>query len=203
MCITNTLQGVRQSALAENMSAEIRLVPVAAHVSSCSFLRAGQEDQLQIDGINRLIKAMQEITSPTPTAVPAKPRLAQAGVQPVPTTDSSGRPIAYTGNSRAATQLGNTSSVARSGNMQTAAMRTSTPVSTSYRSNAPVTAATTRGVQSSSSLDRSEAVQSSNPGEAMQQTVQMLQWLVQEASQLPPAARLEALRYAPPPAGTA
>ena len=157
-------------------------------------LLAGQEDQLQIDGINRLIKAMQEISSPTPAAVPAKPRLAQTGTQPVVTTDSSGRPIAYTGNTSYAAQLGNTSSVVRSGNMQTATMRTSTPVSTSYRSSAPVPTATLRGVQSPSSLDRSEAVQGSNPVEAMQQTVQMLQWFVQEASQLPPAARLEALR---------
>lgn len=143
---------------------------------------------------------MQEIAHPTPAAVPTKSRLAQTGIQPVAATDSSGRPIASTGSSSAVAQAGNTSSVARSGNMQTAAMRTSTPVSTSYRSNDPVSAATTRGVQSSSSLDRSEAVQGSNPVEAMQQTVQMLQWFVQEASQLPPAARLEALRYAPPPA---
>lgn len=163
-----------------------------------SVMLAGQEDQLQIDGINRLIKAMQEISSPTPTAAapPTKPRVAQTGMQTVPTTDSSGRPIAYTGN---------TSAVARSGNMQTAAMRSNTPVSTSYRSNTPVTTAATRGVQSSSasSLDRSQAVQGSSPAETMQQTVQMLQWFVQEASRLPPAARLEALRWAsataPPP----
>ena len=57
-----------------------------------------------------------------------------------------------------------------------------------------MTAATTKGAQSSTSLDRSEAVQGSNPVDAMQQTIQMLQWFVQEASQLPPAARLEALR---------
>ena len=57
-----------------------------------------------------------------------------------------------------------------------------------------MTAATTKGAQSSTSLDRSQAVQSGSPAEAMQQTVQMLQWFVQEASQLPPAARLEALR---------
>lgn len=137
---------------------------------------------------------MQEISSPTPAAVPAKPRLAQTGTQPVVTTDSSGRPIAYTGSGSPIAYTGNTSSVARSGNMQTAAMRTSTPVSTSYRSSAPAPAATTWGVQPPSSLDRSQAVQGSNPVEAMQQTVQMLQWFVQEASQLPPAARLEALR---------
>ena len=107
---------------------------------------------------------MQEITSPT--SVPAK-----TGTQPIPSTDSSGRPIAYTGNTGVVAQSGSTSAVARSGNMQTATMRTSTPVSTSYRSSAPVTAATTKRAQSSTSLDRFQAVQSGSPAEAMQQTV--------------------------------
>ena len=164
--------------------------------ASCGVLLAGQEDQLQIDGINRLIKAMQEIASPTAAAVPAKTKAAQPSTFTVAITDSSGRLISYTGNTSVVAQSSNTSAVARSGNMQTAAMRTSAPVSTSNPVDAPATAAS-RSVQSSSSLDRSQAVQGSNPVEAIQQTVQMLQWFVQEASQLPPAARLEALRYGP------
>ena len=46
----------------------------------------------------------------------------------------------------------------------------------------------------SASLDRAQAVDSSNPLVAMQETVQMLQWFVREAGQLPNAQRLEALR---------
>ncbi|KAL3153782.1 hypothetical protein ABBQ32_013367 [Trebouxia sp. C0010 RCD-2024] len=163
---------------------------------------AGQEDQLQIDGINRLIKAMQEITSPTPTAAPTTTRAAQTGLQTVANTDSSGRLISYagntsavarTGNARAVASTGNIGGAAQTGNMQTAAMRSGTPASTSNTGTAPVTAAPSIH-RSSSSMDRSQAVQGSNLVEAIQQTVQMLQWFVQEASQLPPAARLEALR---------
>lgn len=162
----------------------------------------GQEDQLQIDGINRLIKAMQEITSPTPTAAPTTTRAAQTGLQTVANTDSSGRLISYagntsavarTGNARAVASTGNIGGAAQTGNMQTAAMRSGTPASTSNTGTAPVTAAPSIH-RSSSSMDRSQAVQGSNLVEAIQQTVQMLQWFVQEASQLPPAARLEALR---------
>ena len=148
---------------------------------------AGQEDQLQIDGINRLIKVMQEIASPSSSALPTRTKAAQTRKQTVATTmDSSGRPVAYTGP---------TSGSARLDSPQTAVMRNGTPVSTSNRGY-PAAVTTLQSTQSasSSSLDRSEAVQGNNPVEAIQQTVQMLQWFVQEASQLPAAARLEALR---------
>lgn len=148
---------------------------------------AGQEDKLQIDGINRLIKAMQEITSPTPTLSPSRPQVAK-------TTRS--QPVAKAGNSRAAATSRNSSNVARTGNMQTASMRSSTPVSTSSRSVSASGSPSSSQNQatSSSSLDRSQAVHGGNAVETIQQAVQMLQWFVQEASQLPTAARLEALR---------
>ena len=76
--------------------------------------------------------------------------------------------------------------------MQTAAMRSGTPVSTSDRGGS--TAPMQTPSSSPSSLDRSEAVKGGNALETIQQTVQMLQWFVQEASQLPTNARLEALR---------
>ena len=152
------------------------------------LFNSGQEDKLQIDGINRLIKAMQEITSPTPTLSPSRPQVAK-------TTRS--QPVAKAGNSRAAATSRNSSNVARTGNMQTASMRSSTPVSTSSRSVSASGSPSSSQNQatSSSSLDRSQAVHGGNAVETIQQAVQMLQWFVQEASQLPTAARLEALRY--------
>ena len=132
------LEGVQQPASAGNAP-----YPSADLLSaSCGVLLAGQEDQLQIDGINRLIKAMQEIASPTAAAVPAKTKAAQPSTFTVAITDSSGRLISYTGNTSVVAQSSNTSAVARSGNMlQTAAMRTSAPVSTSNPGDAPATAA--------------------------------------------------------------
>lgn len=50
------------------------------------------------------------------------------------------------------------------------------------------------GRAESASVDRAQAVDSSNPLVAVQETVQMLQWFVREAGQLPNAQRLEALR---------
>lgn len=44
------------------------------------------------------------------------------------------------------------------------------------------------------STDRAKAVDSRDPLVAVQEAVQMLQWFVREAGQLPTAARLEALR---------
>ncbi len=147
----------------------------------------GQEDKLQIDGINRLIKAMQEMASPTPTLSSSRPQVAK----------TSSQPIAKVGNSRAAATSGNSSNVARTGNMQTASMRSGTPVSTGSRSISASGSPSSSQNQatSPSSLNRSQAVQGGNTVETIQQAVQMLQWFVQEASQLPTAARLEALRY--------
>ena len=153
------------------------------------LLHLGQEDKLQIDGINRLIKAMQEMATPPPAALPAKTQVARSG---------DGQPIAKLGNTRAAATSAST--VARSGNMQTAAMRNGTAVSTSGRSGSGSVPGSGSGssvsshASSSSSMDRSQAVQGGNAVETIQQAVQMLQWFVQEASQLPTAARLEALR---------
>lgn len=53
------------------------MVPPVPH----GVMLAGQEDQLRIDGINRLIKAMQKIFSLTPAAAQARPKLAQIGMQ--------------------------------------------------------------------------------------------------------------------------
>ncbi len=147
----------------------------------------GQEDKLQIDGINRLIKAMQEMASPTPTLSSSRPQVAK----------TSSQPIAKVGNSRAAATSGNSSNVARTGNMQTASVRSGTPVSTGSRSISASGSPSSSQNQatSPSSLNRSQAVQGGNTVETIQQAVQMLQWFVQEASQLPTAARLEALRY--------
>ena len=143
---------------------------------------------MQIDGINRLIKVMQEMASPTPTLSSSRPQVAK-------TTRS--QPVAKVGNSRAAATSGNSSNVARTGNMQTASMRSGTPVSTSSRSvSASGSPSSSQNrAPSSSSLNRSQAVQGGNAVETIQQAVQMLQWFVREASQLPTAARLEALRY--------
>jgi len=152
------------------------------------LFNSGQEDKLQIDGINRLIKAMQEMASPTPTLSSSRPQVAK-------TTRS--QPIAKVGNSRAAATSGNSSNVARTGNMQTASVRSGTPVSTGSRSISASGSPSSSQNQapSPSSLNRSQAVQGGNTVETIQQAVQMLQWFVQEASQLPTAARLEALRY--------
>ena len=151
------------------------------------LFNSGQEDKLQIDGINRLIKAMQEIASPTPALSPSRPQVAK-------TTRS--QPTAKVGNSRAAATSGNSSNVARTGNMQTASMRSGTPVSTSSRSVSAsgLPSSPQSQAPSPSSLNRSQAVQGENAVETIQQAVQMLRWFVQEASQLPTAARLEALR---------
>ena len=151
------------------------------------LFNSGQEDKLQIDGINRLIKAMQEMASPTPTLSSSRPQVAK----------TSSQPIAKVGNSRAAATSGNSSNVARTGNMQTASVRSGTPVSTGSRSISASGSPSSSQNQatSPSSLNRSQAVQGGNTVETIQQAVQMLQWFVQEASQLPTAARLEALRY--------
>lgn len=146
-------------------------------------LPAGLEDKRQIDGINRLIKAMQEMASPIPAPPPSNPQVA---------TSSSGQVIAKTGSASTVAKSGNSGSIARSGNMQTAAMRSGTPVGTSYRDGSGATPPS--HASSASSLDRSQAVQGGNAAETIQQAVQMLQWFVQEAGQLPAAARLEALR---------
>jgi len=111
----------------------------------------GQEDKLQIDGINRLIKAMQEMASPTPTLSSSRPQVAK----------TSSQPIAKVGNSRAAATSGNSSNVARTGNMQTASMRSGTPVSTGSRSISASGSPSSSQNQatSPSSLNRSQAVQ--------------------------------------------
>jgi len=149
---------------------------------------SGQEDKMQIDGINRLIKVMQEMASPTPTLPPSN--------RPQGANTTRSQPVAKVGNSRAAATSGNSSNVARTGNMQTASMRSGTPVSTSSRSvSASGSPSSSQNrAPSSSSLNRSQAVQGGNAVETIQQAVQMLQWFVREASQLPTAARLEALR---------
>ena len=153
---------------------------------------------------------MQEIASPTPAAAPTKPKAAPARTSPSIPTDSSGRPIAYTGNNNGVATSGNVQTagapvvVSNTGNTSAIVSNTGDPsvsVTTMGRPSVtvnnmgnPSVTADSRQSQSDASLDRSKAVQSSSPTEAVQQTVQMLQWFVQEASQLPTAARLEALR---------
>ena len=112
-------------------------------------LLAGRQDQLQIDGIIHLIKAMQEISSPSPAAAPVKPKLA--------CSDSPHH-----------RQQQQTCRLHRQRKCccpfkQTAAMRSSTPVSTTFQELLYVTVAATCDAQpSSSSLDRSQAARGSN-----------------------------------------
>ena len=134
---------------------------------------------------------MQEIASPTPSAAPAKSKATPSSTPQHVPTDSSGRPIAYTGNTNG---VATSDTIQTAGPLVTVSNTGNASVTVSNMGN-PSVSADSRQSQSAASLDRSKAVQGSSPTEAVQQTVQMLQWFTQEASQLPTAARLEALRY--------